>query len=86
MTLRWFPIQIVFVGAVKFSRHFLMGVFNEFTSYLDGKIEIMQLNATETRPDPLPCGPSAIRGVARYRGATIGVECAEAFSLVRELT
>ena len=65
---------------------FIPNVFSDITPYLDRKIEIMQMYETEIQPEPLPRGPSAIRGLARYRGATIGVEYAEAFSLIRELT
>jgi len=44
-----------------------------------------RLYETEAQADPLPRGPSAIRALARYRGATIGVEFAEAFMLIRQL-
>jgi len=66
-------------------RAFLPTVFSDITSYIDRKLEIMDIYQTETQPDPLPRGPSAIRALARYRGATIGVDYAEAFSLVREI-
>ena len=45
----------------------------------------MDLYASESQPDPMPRGPSAIRALARYRGATVGVEYAEAFMLLREV-
>jgi LmbE family N-acetylglucosaminyl deacetylase len=66
-------------------RAFVPNVFSDITSWVDRKIEIMRLYETEAQPDPLPRGPSAIRALARYRGATIGVEYAEAFMLIREL-
>lgn len=66
-------------------RAFIPNVFNDITPYIEGKIKIMGLYETEAQPDPFPRGPSAIRALARYRGATIGVEYAEAFTLVREL-
>jgi hypothetical protein len=56
----------------------------DITPYLEKKIEIMSLYETETHPDPMPRGPSAIRALARFRGATVNVEYAEAFMLVRE--
>ena len=51
----------------------------------DRKVEIMNHYASELHADPLPRGDSAIRGLARYRGATIAVDAAEAFMLVREI-
>ena len=45
----------------------------------------MALYETEIQPDPMPRTLSAIRALARYHGATIGTEYAEAFMLVREL-
>lgn len=63
---------------------FVPNLFIDVSSQLDRKIEIMRLYASESQPDPMPRGPSAIRALARYRGATIGVEYAEAFMLIRE--
>ena len=63
---------------------FRPNVFSDITRYLDRKVEIMSIYRTEIQKDPLPRGPSAIRALARYRGAAIGVESAEAFELVRE--
>jgi hypothetical protein len=40
---------------------------------------------SEIHPEPLPRSPSAIRALARYRGATVGLEYAEAFVLVHGL-
>ena len=67
------------------ARPFVPNILSDITPHIDRKIEIMNLYETEVHPDPLPRGPSAIRGLARYRGATRGVEYAEAFMLVREL-
>ncbi len=66
------------------SRAFLPNVINDITAYIERKLEIMGLYESEVQPDPLPRGSSAIRALARYRGATIGVDYAEAFMLVRE--
>lgn len=66
-------------------RAFVPNVYMDVTKHVDRKIEIMGLYASETQPDPMPRGPSAIRALARYRGATVGVEYAEAFMLVREV-
>ncbi len=64
---------------------FLPTVFSDISAYCEEKLEIMSLYKSEIHPDPLPRGPSAIRAQARYRGAAIGVEYAEAFTLIREL-
>jgi LmbE family N-acetylglucosaminyl deacetylase len=66
-------------------RIFLPNVFSDISPYLESKIDVMKLYETELHEDPLPRGPSAIRALARYRGATIGVEYAEAFQMMREL-
>lgn len=66
-------------------RAFLPNIFTDITSFIDRKLEIMSLYESETQPDPLPRGPSAIRALARYRGSAIGMHYAEAFMLIREL-
>lgn len=60
-------------------------VFHDITRFINRKLEIMELFETEGQPDPMPRRPLAIRALARCRGATVGVEYAEAFELVREL-
>ena len=65
-------------------RAFVPNVFSDITPYLERKIEIMGLYQTEAHSDPLPRGPSAIRALARYRGAAVGVEYVEAFMLLHE--
>ena len=59
-------------------------VFTDVSATLERKLEIMALFESEVQPEPLPRSPSAIRALARFRGATIAVEYAEAFVLVRE--
>jgi len=66
-------------------RVFIPNVYQDISSYLERKIEIMATYETESQPDPFPRGPLAIRGLARYRGASIGVDYAEAFMLIREV-
>lgn len=66
-------------------RVFLPNVFVDVSSTLSRKLEIMGLYKTELQPEPLPRTPSAVRALARCRGATMGVEYAEAFMLLREL-
>lgn len=64
---------------------FTPNIFVDITPYIDQKIDILSKYLTELQPDPMPRGPSAIRALARFRGATISVDYAEAFMLVREL-
>jgi LmbE family N-acetylglucosaminyl deacetylase len=66
-------------------RAFVPNVYYDITPFIGQKIEIMKLYETEGQDDPLPRGPSAIRALARYRGATVGVGYAEAFILIREV-
>jgi LmbE family N-acetylglucosaminyl deacetylase len=67
-------------------RAFIPNVYSNITPQIDRKIEIMSMFATEVQADPMPRGPSAIRALARFRGATVGVDYAEAFMLVREVS
>lgn len=64
---------------------FLPNVYVDVSATLQGKIDIMRLYRTELHAEPLPRTESAIRALARFRGATIGVEHAEAFMLIREI-
>jgi len=67
-------------------RHFVPTVYIDITPHLERKLEIMLMFASEIHQDPLPRGSSAIRALARYRGATIATDYAEAFMLIRELS
>jgi LmbE family N-acetylglucosaminyl deacetylase len=72
-------------GPALAARAFVPQVMVDVSSYLERKLEIMALYESEAQADPLPRGLSALRALARVRGASIGVEYAEAFCLVREL-
>jgi LmbE family N-acetylglucosaminyl deacetylase len=69
----------------RWERAFVPNMFSDITLHIDRKIEIMQMYESEIHEDPMPRGPSAIRALARFRGAIISVPYAEAFTLVREL-
>lgn len=64
---------------------FVPNVFHDITPYIDQKLAVMALYRSEAQPYPLPRDPSSLRALARVRGATIGVEYAEAFNVVREI-
>ncbi len=66
-------------------RLFVPNIYHDITPYIDEKIRIMGFYKTEAQPDPCPRGSSAIKALARYRGASIGTEYAEAFMLIREV-
>jgi len=61
-------------------------VFCDVTAFIERKLEIMCLYASEIHPSPMPRAKESIRALARFRGATIAAEYAEAFMLIRELT
>ena len=63
---------------------FVPNVFNDITPYMDKKLSIMEMFTTEQMPEPLPRALSTLRALARYRGSRIGVEYAEAFTLLFE--
>ena len=64
---------------------FVPTLFSDITPHIERKLEIMKLYETEAQTYPLPRSPDVLRALARYRGATVGVEYAEAFALVREV-
>lgn len=63
---------------------FVPNVFVDITNYMEKKIEIMSVFASEVMPDNLPRSISAIYSLAGYRGSRIGVKYAEAFMLLYE--
>jgi LmbE family N-acetylglucosaminyl deacetylase len=64
---------------------FQPNVFHDITAFIDRKLELMSLYPSEIQPYPLPRALESLRALARYRGATIGVEYAESFMLLREV-
>jgi LmbE family N-acetylglucosaminyl deacetylase len=67
------------------ARAFVPNVFTDISQHIDRKLEIMSLYRSEVQDYPLPRANESLRALARYRGATIGVDYAEAFMLVREV-
>lgn len=63
---------------------FSPNVFSDITDYIDQKLEIMQIFKSEVQDQPQPRSLENIRALARFRGASSGVDYAEAFMLVRE--
>ena len=59
-------------------------VFIDISDTLERKLEIFGLFASEVHAGHGPRGMSSVRALARRRGATVGVEYAEAFMLLME--
>ena len=64
---------------------FIPNVFIDITGFLEEKIKIMNLYRSEMGAFPFPRSVENIRALATYRGATVGVEAAEAFVLLKEV-
>ena len=64
---------------------FIPNVFIDITGFLEEKIKIMNQYRSETGAFPFPRSVENIRALATYRGATAGVEAAEAFVLLKEV-
>ncbi|MBU3193967.1 PIG-L deacetylase family protein [Clostridium algidicarnis] len=63
---------------------FMPNVFSDITNFLDKKIKIMSIYESEVQQPPLPRSLENMEALARYRGASCGVDYAEAFMLLRE--
>lgn len=57
----------------------------DISDTIERKLEIFSLFKSEVHADPGPRSLSAVRALARVRGATIGVPYAESFMMVREI-
>ena len=64
---------------------FVPNVFSDISKYFSKKIKIMNVyKDTELMQNPFPRSLEKIEALAKYRGARIGKEYAEAFSLIYE--
>jgi LmbE family N-acetylglucosaminyl deacetylase len=64
-------------------KQFLPNYFVDVSDYLERKIEIMRIFESELGVHPFPRSEINIRALATYRGASAGVEFAEAFQLIK---
>lgn len=69
----------------QFAPVFQPNVFVDIGTTLDIKIQAMQMYESEARPFPHPRSPEALRAIAQRWGSVVGLQAAEAFSLVREV-
>jgi LmbE family N-acetylglucosaminyl deacetylase len=64
---------------------FAPDVFYDITATLPKKLDALQVYERELRPFPHPRSLKAVEALAHWRGATVGVDAAEAFMLGRRI-
>ena len=62
---------------------FLPNYFVDITKYMDKKNEAMRVFESELGEHPFPRSLDNIRALAHFRGASVGVQYAEAFQLLK---
>ena len=67
------------------TNEFIPTVYENITDTYDVKMEAMSVFKSQLAPFPAARSVGAIEALAKFRGATVSVEAAEAFSLVREV-
>jgi len=66
-------------------RVFIPNYFVDITPFFHKKIEIMEVYKSELGEHPFPRSKRNIKALATFRGATIGVEYAESFQIIKIL-
>lgn len=64
---------------------FIPTVYEDITDTLQLKLEAMEIFQSQLAPFPAARSIGAIESLARFRGATVSVDAAEAFCLIREV-
>lgn len=64
---------------------FCPNTYSDIAAYLEAKLEAMSVYRSQLKPFPHERSLEAIRALARLRGATVGLEAAEAFVLIRSI-
>ena len=64
---------------------FCPNAFSDISEYLDKKLSVMRVYASELGEHPFPRNPENIKALATFRGATAGTRYAEAFMTVKEV-
>ncbi len=67
------------------SEAFIPDVFVDISEFLDLKLQAMSCYQTQLKEFPHSRSIKALEALARYRGATVHLHAAEAFSIVREI-
>ena len=65
---------------------FVPNVFVDISEYLPKKLEALAAYELEMHPSPHSRSVGHIEALARHRGNSVGVDAAEAFQLMREIT
>ncbi len=68
------------------SNEFNPNAYNDISDYLDKKIRAMQLYASQLFDFPNARSVKAIEALAEYRGAVMGLNAAEVFAVIREIS
>lgn len=64
---------------------FIPNSYSDITDFMDKKIEIMEIYNTEIQETPLPRSIENIKALARFRGATMCLNYAESFMVLRDI-
>ena len=64
---------------------FIPTVYEDITNTIKNKLGAMRIYTTQLAEFPAARSLEAIEALARFRGATVNVKAAEAFSLIREI-
>ncbi len=64
---------------------FIPNAWVDITETIDNKLKAMSFYESQIREFPHPRSKESIIALARSRGTTIGVECAESFMLIRHI-
>lgn len=64
---------------------FIPQIYNDVTPYINEKVKIMRLYNSEMQKSPMPRSKEAILAQARFRGAAMAIEYAEAFMILKYL-
>lgn len=67
------------------SNIFQPNCFSDISDFMEEKIDIMNIYSSEMAEHPFPRSEKNINALATFRGATAGVEYAEAFMILKEI-
>lgn len=60
-------------------------VFEDISDYVDLKVRALETYKSQVEPYPAARSSRAAKSLAEYRGTTVGLRAAEAFTLIREI-
>jgi LmbE family N-acetylglucosaminyl deacetylase len=64
---------------------FIPNSYSDITEFIDEKLKIMQIYSSEVQKTPYPRSLENIKSLARFRGASVSVDFAEAFMILRDV-